>query len=76
MKRQKKVSVNLPEGYSKINQRAKNGEPIFSNGKKYISPDRDGHNGEIWKMADSVENLNSKSTRMGTYDKDLNRIGD
>ena len=72
----KKVSVNLPEGYSKINQRAKNGEPIFSNGKKYISPDRDGHNGGIWKMADSVENLNSKSTRMGTYDKDLNRIGD
>lgn len=72
----KKVNVNIPNGYSKIKQRAKNGEPIFSNGKKYISPDRDGHNGGIWKMADSLEDLNSKSTRMGTYDKDLNRIGD
>jgi len=27
-------------------------------------------------MADSVKNLGKKETRMGTYDADLNRIGD
>ncbi|MFP4355264.1 MAG: toxin C-terminal domain-containing protein [Phycisphaerae bacterium] len=30
----------------------------------------------VWKMAESVEGLRNKNTRMGTYDSDLNRIGD
>ncbi len=34
------------------------------------------HNGGVWKMAKSPEALNSKNTRMGTYDANLNRIGD
>jgi hypothetical protein len=33
--------------------------------------DRDGHNGGAWKQYDR-----SGTTRLGTYDKDLNRIGD
>jgi hypothetical protein len=41
-----------------------------------ITPDIDGHNGGIWKMGKTIKDLNSKSTRMGTYDKNLNRIGD
>ena len=33
-------------------------------------------NGGVWKMADSVSNLGSKKTRLGTYDANLVRIGD
>lgn len=51
------------------------GKPVYRKGNRYISPDRDSHNGGFWKMADSVENLGSKVTRMGTYDRWLNRIG-
>lgn len=62
-------------GFQKTNYRS-HGQPVYKKGNKYITPDTDGHNGGIWKMADSVENLGSKSTRMGTYDKNLKRIGD
>lgn len=62
-------------GFQKTNYRS-HGQPVYKKGNKYITPDTDGHNGGVWKMADSVENLGSKSTRMGTYDKNLNRIGD
>ena len=71
-------------GYEKTNYRAKNGEPIYYNKKTktYISQDigsADGsgpHNGGVWKMGKSPQELNSKSTRFGTYDGNLNRIGD
>lgn len=33
-------------------------------------------NGGVWKMAPTVEDLMSRQTRLGTYDKHLNRIGD
>ncbi|WP_409269987.1 toxin C-terminal domain-containing protein [Pseudomonas sp. KCJK9044] len=36
----------------------------------------DKHNGGVWKGADSVKKLGSRRTRSGTYDMDLNRIGD
>lgn len=72
----KKITVNIPDGYKRINEKSKYGMPIFSNGKNCISPDRLGHNGGIWKKADSVKELKSRTTRLGTYDKDLNRIGD
>lgn len=62
-------------GFQKIGQRS-HGQPVFKSGNKYITPDVDGHNGGVWKMADSVKNLGSKETRMGTYDANLNRIGD
>lgn len=71
-------------GFEKTNYRAKNGEPIYYNRKTktYISQDigsADGsgaHNGGVWKQAKSPEAINSKDTRMGTYDGQLNRIGD
>jgi hypothetical protein len=62
-------------GFEKTNYYYK-GQPIFKKGNRYISPDVDVHNGGVWKMADSVKNLEHKSTRMGTYDKNLNRIRD
>ena len=62
-------------GYKKIVEKS-HGQPIFKKGNKYITPDIDGHNGGAWKMADSIKNLASKNTRMGTYDENLKRIGD
>ena len=60
------------------------GEAIYKDSKgRYITVDvgngrskGGSHNGGVWKMADSVKNLGKKETRMGTYDADLNRIGD
>ena len=72
----KKITTSIPKGYKKINERTKNNMPIYKKGKEYISPDRDGHNGGIWKKAKSIEDLNNRKTRLGTYDENLNRIGD
>lgn len=45
------------------------GQPAFFNGKDYITPDVDGHNVSYgWKK------ISKKGVRLGTYDKDLNRI--
>ncbi|MGX3067153.1 hemagglutinin repeat-containing protein [Ursidibacter arcticus] len=47
------------------------GQPVYWNGKNYITPDIDSHNvSDGWKMFDR------KGNRLGTYDKDLNRIKD
>ena len=40
----------------------------FTDGKKWISPDIDGHNGGVWKE------FNLRGDRIGTLDKNLNRI--
>jgi hypothetical protein len=45
------------------------GNKFFTNGKNFITADRDVHSGGAWKMFDSSWN------RIGTYDIDLNRIG-
>lgn len=62
-------------GYEKTNY-ISNGQPVFKKGNRYITPDVDSHNGGIWKMADSVKNLGSRKSRMGTYNANLERIGD
>ncbi|WP_315077930.1 toxin C-terminal domain-containing protein [uncultured Clostridium sp.] len=74
-KEARKLAENI--GFKKINETS-HGQPVFYNKKlkKYITPDVDRHNGGVWKMADSVKELASKKTRLGTYDAKLNRIGD
>lgn len=62
-------------GFSKTNIQSQ-GEAVFKKGNRYITFDKKGHNGGIWKMADSVKNLGSKHTRMGTYNEFLKKIGD
>ena len=69
------VTTKIPKGYRKTKFRSKD-MPVFYNGKNYISPDRDGHNGGIWKMAKKKQELENRSVRMGTYDENLKRIGD
>ncbi|MCT4646129.1 MAG: toxin C-terminal domain-containing protein [Carboxylicivirga sp.] len=71
-----KKALKIPKGYKKVKGMRSHGQPIFKKGNRYITPDVDGHNGGSWKMADSVDNLKRKSTRMGTYDENLNKIGD
>ena len=61
-------------GFRQTNFRS-HGQPVYTNGQRFITPDVDSHAGGAWKMADSVRNLGSKNTRMGTYDRELNRIG-
>ena len=63
-------------GYQKISETVHGGQALFRKGKSYITRDLDGHNGGAWKTASSVKALESRTTRDGTFDKNLNRIGD
>nr|WP_253728696.1 toxin C-terminal domain-containing protein [Treponema sp. OMZ 857] len=69
------TAVAAKLGFSKTNYFSER-EPVYKKGHLYITPDRTSHNGGVWKMADSVASLKQRSTRMGTYDANLNRIGD
>ncbi|WP_208592648.1 SAR2788 family putative toxin [Gracilibacillus suaedae] len=66
-------------GYS-ITKYRSHGQKVFKRSKgkgpKYITVDKDGHNGGVWKGATTIKNLGSKKTRSGTYDANLKRIGD
>ncbi|GGG05912.1 hypothetical protein GCM10010912_58210 [Paenibacillus albidus] len=62
-------------GFTKTNYKVKN-KPVYSDGKNYIVQDIDSHNGGIWKMAKSINELTSKSTRSGTFDALLTKIGE
>lgn len=61
-------------GFQKIREQSE-GRPVYKKGNRYITPDRTRHNGGFWKMADSIEGLKSRQTRLGTFDILLNRIG-
>lgn len=75
-------------GYSKLKGVNSYGQPVFQKavnrpGPKYISPDvgsgvsRGGaHAGGSWKGANSVSDLASKETRLGTFDRELNKVAD
>ena len=72
----RKVTTQIPNGYKKVKGHYPHGADVFYNGKRYISPDKDNHNGGMWKMAKKMEDLFNKNKRMGTYDENLKRIGD
>lgn len=63
-------------GYRRINETVHGNQLVFKRGNQYITRDLDGHNGGAWKMARSVRGLESKATRQGTFDKNMQRIGD
>ena len=74
----KKVTALIPEGYKKTKLKS-HGQPVYSNGKYWITPDQDGHNGGVWKKFDKEKSVGSsdKSKRLGSYGRDLNhRVGD
>jgi hypothetical protein len=73
------IDCKVPEGFKESKEFGRShGQKIYYNKKTnmYISRDVDSHNGGIWKGAKSAKDLQSKKTRLGTYDGDLNRIGD
>lgn len=51
-------------------------KPVYTNGRFFIVQDISSHIGGTWKMADTVDNLKSKSTRLGTFDPLLNYMGE
>jgi len=61
-------------GFRKTNFRS-HGQPVFTDGKIFITPDRTGHIGGVWKAAKKVEDLGNNTTRLGTYDQFLKWIG-
>ena len=46
------------------------GQPVFTDGKKFYTPDVDAHRGGVWKVFDK------KGNRIGTVDENLNRVGE
>ncbi|HLB94042.1 MAG TPA: toxin C-terminal domain-containing protein [Candidatus Babeliales bacterium] len=69
------TQVIKEHGFKKTNYYS-NGQQVLQKGNKFIAIDIDSHNGGIWKMANSVKKLEYRTTRLGTYDQKLNRIGD
>jgi len=69
-----KITTTIPKGYRKIH--SGNKSVVYTNGKYFISPDLDEHNGGVWKMAKKESDLWRRETRMGTYDANLKRVGD
>ena len=46
------------------------GQPVFTNGRVFYTPDVDAHRGGVWKVFDS------RGNRIGTVNVDLNLLGD
>lgn len=61
-------------GFVRINELSQ-GQAVFKKGGMYITKDNGGHIGGAWKAATSVKNLGSETTRLGTFDVNLERIG-
>ncbi|WP_428555644.1 toxin C-terminal domain-containing protein [Pseudomonas edaphica] len=68
--------INLSPFCKKINETVHGGQAVFKRGNLYITRDLDGHNGGAWKAAKSVKDLGSRETRSGTFDVNMERIGD
>jgi hypothetical protein len=61
-------------GYTRTNVIVK-GERVFSRGGSFIVQDTTSHSGGIWKLANSVNALKTKSSRVGATDALLNILG-
>ncbi len=67
------VRTHLPEGFSKKNGMYAHGEAVYSDGKRWISPDNTSHEGGVWKLWDNKKNVGTKTGRL-TTDANLNSI--
>ncbi|MEM6804317.1 MAG: RHS repeat-associated core domain-containing protein, partial [Bacteroidota bacterium] len=68
----KKLTTTIPDGYKKVKVKGAKGS-VYSNGKDWISPDLDGHNGGVWKRWTKESNVGSTSGRE-TLDGNLKYI--
>ena len=63
-------------GMSEVRGNRSHGQPVFRDGKKYVSYDKDGHRGGVWKVHTNKRNF-EKGKRSGTFNYDLTqRVGD
>ncbi|QTD50174.1 toxin C-terminal domain-containing protein [Sulfidibacter corallicola] len=74
-RKQRLENIALEKGFRKTNYRS-HGQAVYTDGKRYLTIDVDSHNGGAFKMGDSIKSLKSKTTRSGTYNEKLERIGE
>ena len=60
-------------GYRRVSGATSHGQAVYTNGRRFISPDVDGHSRGVWKMASRVDGF-GPTRRLGTYDFLLQRI--
>lgn len=61
-----------PEGFKTVHGiRCK--QKVYTNGVVFISADIDQHVGGWWKVAEKIDKLWHKNTRLGTFNKDLTK---
>jgi large repetitive protein len=73
----KVTSLAKSLGYTVVKNAYSKGEKVYTNGKTFITKDVTSHVGGFWKVASSQQGLKSKTSRLGTYSRDLrNRLGD
>jgi len=60
-------------GYRDTGRLTRRGTKIYKKGKEYITRDIDSHKGGAWKKASSARNLESKTLRTGTFNRDLSK---
>lgn len=67
-------------GYEEVRNQYSHNAKIYERkkgkGPKFISRDRTSHIGGAWKGARKIKDIGKKETRQGTYDIELNWIGD
>lgn len=68
------VSTNLPQGFNETKAAGySKGNKVYTDGKRWISPDQTSHKGGIWKMWESEANVGTTRGR-ATTDAELNVI--
>jgi len=70
-----RVITDLPKGFKETKLKSYN-QKVFSDGKRFITPDITSHKGGVWKMFDDAKKVGSTlaKDRKGTYDANLNKI--
>lgn len=71
-------------GFHPVRGRRIHNKIVYYNSKtkKYITRDvgsgdgKGSHNSGVWKMANSIDELGNKNTRLSTYDANFKKIGD
>lgn len=70
------IPRNPPKGFWLVKGNYGKGK-VYTDSKRFITPDIDQHRGGWWKLAYKIKDLWKKSTREGTYNFDLTiRLGD
>ena len=68
------VDTHLPEGFKRVKDvDYSHIQKVYSDGKRWISPDNTSHEGGVWKLWHDKKNVGKDVNRL-TTDKNLNAI--